>query len=55
MGGDSVVWNEKEKRMYLTLSFCLEKGDDGWMGRELPELTDYETYTALHGSWFPLS
>ena len=52
MGGDSVVWNEKEKRMYLTLCFCLEKGDDGWMGRELP---DYDAYAAEHGSWFPLS
>ena len=49
---DSVVWNEKEKRMYVTLCFCLEKGNDGWMGRELP---DYDAYAAEHGSWFPLS
>ena len=61
MGGENTVWKEGEKRLYVPYCFCLEKWDAAradtklpqlWRGTELPELTDYETYTARHGSWF---
>ena len=60
-GGDGAVWKEAEKRLYLTYCFCLEKRGtirpdtslpQLWKGTELPELEDYETYVAQHGSWF---